>query len=102
MERITFKDYQKAIEIVNKYKKQCENDLSLIGEDNGVLNKNLKEVKIGQFIKVVKDVKPVKYFTKGDTFKVLDKNENKGLQIRHKQGNVIWIRFSNTFGRWGF
>jgi hypothetical protein len=102
MKRITFEEYQKAIEIVNSYKKQCETDLSLIEVDNDLLRKNLKEVEIGQIIKVVKDVKPAKYFTKGDTFKVLDKNKVRGLQIRHKQGNVYWIPFSNVYGRWGF
>ena len=102
MERIKFEEYQKAIEIVNNYKKQCETDLSLTEVSDNFLTKNLKDVEVGQIIKVVKDVKPAKYFKKGDIFKVLDKNERRGLQIRHKQGNVYWIRFSNVYGRWGF
>ena len=102
MERVTFEEYKKAIEIVNKYKNQCAKDLSLIQGDEDLMRKNLKEVEVGQLLKVVKDVKPAKFFQKGDTFKVLDKHEKRGLQIRHKQGNVYWIAFSNTYGRWGF
>ena len=102
MERVTFEEYKKAIETVNRYKNQCEKDLSLIQVDEVSTRKNLKEVEIGQLIKVVKDVKPAKFFKKGDTFKVLDKQDRRGLQIRHKQGNVYWIPFSNTYGRWGF
>lgn len=102
MERVTFEEYKKAIEIVNKYKNQCTKDLSLIQGGEDLMRKNLKEVEVGQLLKVVKDVKPAKFFQKGDTFKVLDKNEKRGLQIRHKKGNVYWIPFSNTYGRWGF
>lgn len=102
MERVTFEEYRKAIEIINRYKIQCEKDLSLIPIEELSIRMNLKEVEIGQLIKVVKDVKPAKFFKKGDTFKVLDKQDRRGLQIRHKQGNVYWIPFSNAYGRWGF
>jgi len=102
MKRITYEEYQSAIETIKNYKTQCELDLSLIEIEDDNYKKDLLFVSIGQSIKVVKDVKPAKYFRKGETYVVLDRNPKKGLQIRNKKGGSQWIPFSNTFGRWGY
>ena len=102
MQRVTFEEYKNAIEIINKYKNQCNEDLKLVDIDNINYKKgNLKDVEIGQKITVVKNVKPSTSFIKGDSYLVLDKS-NKGLQIRRKDNIPYWVTFANTFGRWGF
>jgi hypothetical protein len=100
MERITFEEYQKAAEIVNRYKAQCENDLLQL-ESQSICT-DLRKVQIGQIVQVVKDVRPARLLKKGDTFRVLDKHPRLGIAIRNKQGNLYWISFSNTYKRWGF
>jgi hypothetical protein len=101
MERVTFEEYKNAIETVNRYMIQCEKDLSIIQADDIMRLRNLIDVPVGHLLKVVRNIGPSTYFKKGDTFKVLNKNERKGLQIRHPKGGVYWIPFSNTYGRWG-
>lgn len=97
--RITFEEFKKANDLVNRYKDQCNRDLSLIQEEH-TTRVTLENVKVGDYIKVIKDVKPAIYFVKGDSYKVLDKNE-KGLFIRKKDNTYYCVGFRNIYGRWG-
>ena len=101
MERVTFEEYKKAIETINIYKIQCEKDLSLIQIDENLTRINLREAEVGQLLKVIRDVKPAKFYKKGDVFKILDKGP-KGLLIINNQNKSHWVPFLNGYNRWGF
>lgn len=63
--------------------------------------RNLKLASVGQKIIVIRELRPCNYKL-CESFEVLDKHDYKGLKIRNKSGNLIWIPFKNKYGRWGF
>lgn len=91
-------EYLKALEIVEQYHKQLE--LQIVRHCEKLPDNDISKLKIGEYIKCVKDVKPAKYFTAGKKYLIIGKNE-KALQIRHDRGNTYWIGFRNTYRRWG-
>jgi uncharacterized protein YgiM (DUF1202 family) len=65
--------------------------------------KDISNIKIGEYVKLSKDTSAVKNFRKGNKYKVLDKRHDEyghKIQIRNDNGITYWIPATNTFGRW--
>jgi len=89
-------EYLKALEIVEEYHKQ----LSLQIVRHCDMDTNLSNVKVGDFIKVVKEVRPLpKVLTTGKSYEVIGDKEHY-LNIRNDIGGSQWVPKTNTVRRW--
>jgi hypothetical protein len=101
---ITREEYLKSLDIVEAYHEQL--NLQIVRHCEKLPDNDISKLKVGEYIKCVKDVKPAKYFTVGKKYLIIGKRLNEpyhqdALQIRHDNGNTYWITFKNTYKRWG-
>jgi len=100
---------KQAIKMMEEYHQEKLKLLGIgvvVGQCEKLPDNDISKLKVGQYVKCVKDVKPAKYFTVGKKYTVIGKRVNEpyrqdALQIRHDNGNTYWITFKNTYKRWG-